>query len=84
MRKRKDSKRPTDIEQEVWDAYNDKQKADVEIELGSKRNKLREQISKLETEATILRGSIALKVCATAANRSIVIKDFKWICSCTS
>ena len=75
MRKRKDSKRPTDIEQEVWDAYNDKQKADAEIELGSKRNKLREHISKLEADAASLRGAIALMTCKS--DGSIVIKDLQ-------
>ena len=75
LRKRKDSKRPTEIEQEVWDAYNDKQKADAEIELGSKRNKLREKISKLEADAVSLRGAIALL--SIKSDESIVIKDLK-------
>ncbi|MHC4950810.1 MAG: reverse transcriptase domain-containing protein, partial [Planctomycetota bacterium] len=69
------SKRPSSIDLEIWQSYNEKQKSDAETELGSKRNKIRQRISELETQATELRGNIALSVCAHIPDRSIVIQD---------
>ena len=48
---------------------------DVETDLGLKRNKLRKQISDLETEAITLRGHIAIRVCFSQPERRLVIQD---------
>ena len=57
-------------------ATNNLREPDIESDLATKRNNLREQLSKLAAEASALRGNIALNVCRKSSpDQSIVFRD---------